>query len=89
MDAISFFQILGTAGSMIMCASSIPQIIKTYRTKCADGLSGYYLAILMIGMTLILLYALSVKDVVFILGNGLSLMLTGLLVGLWFRYRQE
>jgi len=88
MDTANIFEIMGTAGSMIMCASSVPQIIKTYRTKCADGLSGSYLAILMIGMTLILLYALSVRDVVFIFGNGVALLLTGILVGLWFRYRK-
>ena len=88
MDIGQFFEMMGTAGSMIMCASSVPQIIKTYRTKRADGLSGSYLAILMIGMTLILLYALSVRDVVFIFGNGVALILTGILVGLWFRYRK-
>ena len=89
MKTANIFELMGTAGSMIMCASSIPQIIKTYRTKCADGLSGSYLAILMIGMTLILLYALHVKDVVFIFGNALALLLTGILVGLWFRYRKR
>lgn len=88
MDTGHIFEMMGTAGSMIMCASSVPQIIKTYRTKCADGLSGSYLAILMIGMTLILFYALHVKDVVFIFGNGVALLLTGILVGLWFRYRR-
>jgi MtN3 and saliva related transmembrane protein len=82
MDAAYFFQILGTTGSLIMCASSIPQIIKTYRTKSADSLSGSYLAILIMGMLLILSYALYRKDIVFIFGNLLSLLLTGVLVGL-------
>ena len=80
---------MGTTGSIIMCASSVPQIVKTYRMKCADGLSGSYLAVLMIGMTLILLYALSVKDVVFILGNGISLTLTGILIGLRCQYKRN
>lgn len=87
MDAANIFQLMGTTGSIIMCASSVPQIVKTYRMKCADGLSGSYLAVLMIGMTLILLYALSVKDIVFILGNGISLMLTAILIGLRQKYR--
>ncbi|MBP7509463.1 MAG: hypothetical protein KA807_16750 [Prolixibacteraceae bacterium] len=69
-----------------MCASSVPQILKTYRMKCADGLSGSYLAILMIGMSLILLYALHVKDIVFILGNGISLTLTAILIVLRYKY---
>jgi len=88
MNTNHIFEMMGTIGSMIMCASSVPQIIKTYRTKCVDGLSGSYLAILMLGMSLILLYALYVKNIVFLFGNGLSLSLTGILVGMWFRYRQ-
>jgi len=89
MNTGHIFEMMGTIGSMIMCASSVPQIIKTYRTKCVDGLSGSYLAILMLGMSLILLYALYVKNIVFIFGNGLSLSLTGILVGMWFRYRRQ
>lgn len=89
MEMRNIFEMLGTTGSLIMCASSVPQIIKTYRTKCADSLSGSYLAILMIGMTLILLYALHVKDIVFIVGNGFSISLTGILVVMWFRYKRK
>jgi len=89
MDAAYLFQILGTTGSLVMCASSIPQIMKTYRTKSADSLSGSYLAILIMGMLLILSYALYRKDIVFIFGNVLSLLLTGILVGLWYRYRHR
>lgn len=87
MEIGNIYEILGTAGSLIMCASSIPQIIKTYRTKSADSLSGSYLAILIMGMLLILSYALYRKDFVFIFGNVFSLLLTGILVGLWCRYR--
>ncbi len=86
METANIFQIMGTTGSLIMCASSIPQIIKTYRMKCADNLSGSYLAILMLGMTLILLYALHIKDIVFITVNTISLTLTAILVALRYKY---
>ena len=86
MATANIFEMMGTMGSLIMCASAVPQIWKTYRTKCTDGLSGSYLGTLMLGMSLIMVYALYVKNMVFILGNGLSLALTGILVGLWFRY---
>jgi len=86
METANIFQIMGTTGSLIMCASSVPQIIKTYRMKRADNLSGSYLAILMLGMTLILLYALHVRDVVFIFGNGISLCLTAILIALRYKY---
>ena len=72
-----------------MCVSVVPQIIKTYRTRCSDGLSISYLIILMTGMSLIMLYALYVKDMVFIFGNGLALLLTGILVVLWYRYHRK
>jgi uncharacterized protein with PQ loop repeat len=89
MDAAQFFGILGITGSLIMCTSSLPQLIKTYQTKCVNGLSATYLVILMIGMTLILSYALYRRDIVFIFGNVLSLFLTGILVTLYWRYRRK
>jgi len=89
MDLTRLFEALGTTGSVIMCVSAIPQIVKIYRTRCARGLSIIYLAVLMTGMSLIMLYALYVRDVVFIFGNGTALLLTGILVGLCFRYRNE
>jgi uncharacterized protein with PQ loop repeat len=79
MDAANIFQILGTTVSLIKCASSFPQIMKTYRTKCSDSLSGSYLAILVLEMLLILSYALYRKDIVFIWANIVSLLLTGIL----------
>jgi len=86
METSTIFQMMGTTGSLIMCASSIPQIVKTYRMKCADNLSGSYLAILMLGMTLILFYALHVKDIEFIMGNSISLTLTAILIALRHKY---
>lgn len=89
LEAKQIYEIMGAIGSFIMCVSAIPQIIKTYRTKCTKGLSGSYLAALMTGMIMILIYSLSVNDAVFIFGNTLALLLTGILMGLWIRYRIE
>ena len=88
MDTSYFFEMVGMTGSVIMCVSAVPQIIRTYRTKCIDGLSGSYLMALLIGMVCILIYALHIKDVVFIIGNSLALLLTVILMGLWFRYQR-
>ena len=41
-DTGHIFEVMGTAGSMIMCAGSVPQIWKAYRTKCTDGLIGLW-----------------------------------------------
>jgi MtN3 and saliva related transmembrane protein len=83
------FEALGTTGSLVVCFSAIPQIIKTYRTKSSDDLSILYLGILMFGMGLLQLYSLYVKNFVFIFGNTLSVATTGILIGFWFRYKKQ
>jgi MtN3 and saliva related transmembrane protein len=83
------FEIMGTIGSLIICISSLPQILKTYRTKKADDLSISYLIILMFGMTLMMIYALHNGDPIFIFGNALSVLSTGVLIFLCLRYRTQ
>ena len=80
------FEAIGTTGSLILCASAIPQVIKTFRTKKAHDLSMAYLLILMTGLLLLQVYCVHTRDFVFILGNTLSLITTGILIILRFRY---
>lgn len=83
------FEIMGTIGSLIICISALPQIVKTYRTKKANDISISYLIILMSGMTLTMIYSLYVGDLVFIFGNSLSVLTTGVLIFLCLRYRNQ
>ena len=62
METSLIFEILGTAGSLILCASAIPQIVKTYRTKSSGDLSFMYLATLMFGLVLLMVYSIYVKE---------------------------
>ena len=87
METSLIFEILGTTGSLILCASAIPQIVKTYRTKSSDDLSIMYLAILMLGLMLLMVYSIYVRDFVFIFGNTLALSSTGVMILFWFKYR--
>lgn len=79
-------EFLGITGSLIICGSVIPQVIKTYRTKSARDLSITYLTTLMIGIVLLTIYSIYIRDVVFIFGNVLSMLSIGILIGLWKRY---
>jgi MtN3 and saliva related transmembrane protein len=81
------FELLGVTGSLIVCGSVIPQIIRTYRTKSAHDLSIAYLASLMTGMLMLMVYSIHIRDFVFIFGNILSILSIGTLMGLWKRYR--
>ncbi len=80
------FELLGITGSLIVCGSVIPQIIRTYRTKSAHDLSIAYLASLMTGMLMLMVYSVYIRDFVFIFGNILSILSIGTLMGLWKRY---
>ena len=52
----NLFELLGVTGSLIVCGSVIPQIIRTYRTKSARDLSIAYLASLMTGLVMLMVY---------------------------------
>ncbi|MDH5524851.1 MAG: SemiSWEET family transporter [Desulfobulbaceae bacterium] len=89
METTTFFEILGTSGSIIICASGIPQIIKTYQTKSAGDFSMMYLAILLLGMTMLEFYSLYSGDFVFIFGNSLSMLITCILLFFCFKYSKR
>jgi MtN3 and saliva related transmembrane protein len=80
------FEFLGITGSLIICGSVIPQVIRTYKTKSARDLSIIYLMTLMTGLILLTAYSVYIRDLVFIFGNVLSLLSIGILIGLWKRY---
>ena len=86
MSISTVFEFLGITGSLIICASIIPQVIKTYRTKSARDLSITYLSTLMMGIILLTVYSIHIRDLVFIFGNTLSMLSVSLLMILWKRY---
>jgi MtN3 and saliva related transmembrane protein len=86
MSISTIFEFLGITGSLIICASIIPQVIKTYRTKSARDLSITYLSALMTGIVLLMIYSIYIGDMVFIFGNTLSMLSVSLLMILWKRY---
>ncbi len=80
------FEFLGVLGSLIVCGSVIPQVIRTYKTKSARDLSIIYLSTLMLGVILLTVYSFYIGDAVFIFGNTLSLLSVGVLIILKKRY---
>ncbi len=83
------FEFLGTGGSLILCASAVPQIVKTFRTRSAKDLSIAYLLVLLLGILMMTVYSLHIGDAIFIFANGLSLAATVVLIALWLRYGWE
>jgi len=88
MKSFTGIEILGTVGVLVICISAIPQLLKTFTTKSSGDLSIIYLCMLMFGMILLQIYSIGVHDFVFIFGNTLSMIMTGLLIVMWFKYRK-
>lgn len=82
-------EFVGITGTLIICLSVIPQLIKTYRTKSAKDLSVTYLITLTAGLFLLVIYSLYIGNRVFIFGNVLSLFSVVVLIGLRKRYRSN
>jgi len=89
MERDTMIETIGVAGSIIICGSAIPQVVKTYRTRQAQDLSIAYLMTLLVGLALLEAYCLHVGDLIFIIGNSCSLLMTGLLIYFWFAFRRN
>jgi len=83
------FEALGMAGSLILCGSALPQVFRTWSTRSAGDFSIFYLGALLAGLLLLEAYCLYTRDPVFLFGNSLSLLMTAVLVSLWFRFRKR
>ena len=78
---------LGWLGFALFQIYYFPQSYRMWRTRQVQGLSLFAWGLLWLGMLSYLLYALSIKDVVFIAGNGLGLIQVTLQIALILRYR--
>jgi len=79
-------EFVGITGTLIICLSILPQVIKVYKTKSARDLSITYLSGLMTGLILLVIYSFYVGNKIFIFGNVLSLLSVLLLIILRKKY---
>ncbi len=82
----SFVQLLGFAAGILTSLSLLPQVLKTYKTKSAKDFSWGYLAMLLSGLVLWLIYGALNNDLPLIAANSLS----GIFVIIisYFKFRQ-
>ena len=83
------YELLGYLGTIIVCGSAIPQIIKSWRTKSTGDISLVYIASLVVGLSLIEAYAVHIKNPVFMVGNTVSLILSIVMLLLCVRYDSD
>jgi len=69
-------EIIGFAAAIITTASFIPQAVKTLKTKNTAGISLIMYIFFTFGVSLWIIYGISVKDYPIILANGVSIFLS-------------
>jgi MtN3 and saliva related transmembrane protein len=69
--------ILGLIGILIISLSGITQLIKAIKTRSVNDLSLAFFILLLIGIILLQIYSISIGNTIYIIGNIVSLIMTG------------
>jgi MtN3 and saliva related transmembrane protein len=86
MNPIKF---LGLAAGTLTTLSFLPQVIKTWKTRSAKDLSLVMFSVFCLGTFLWLLYGVFREDVVIVLANGITLVLSASLLYFKLRYKDR
>ena len=78
--------IVGFAAGILTTAANIPQVVKSYRTRNADGLSFRMLILLCTGLAMWTVYGLMSKSVPVFLTNAVGFILLLALVVMKLRF---
>jgi len=76
--------VIGGLAGLFTTIAIIPQILKAVRTKQVDDISPGFLSILIIGLSLWVLYGILIQDFPIILTNGVSFLLNGFMLFLYY-----
>jgi MtN3 and saliva related transmembrane protein len=83
---IEWNDLLGMSAGALTAASRVPQIVKTWKTRSAGGLSLLMYAMLCTGFVLWLTYGIMTKSLPIILSNVVSLGFNAVLLAFRFRF---
>jgi MtN3 and saliva related transmembrane protein len=80
---------LGSIAGVCTTLAFLPQVIATWTSRSAKDLSWAMMLTLCFGIVLWIVYGCSIQSTPLILSNGVTLVLTGTLVALKVRFRQQ
>jgi len=77
---------LGLVAGSLTTLAYFPQVMKTWKSRSADGMSWSMLVILCVGIALWLIYGLYAQDTPVILANLFTLLFSSAILGMKVRY---
>jgi MtN3 and saliva related transmembrane protein len=81
--------ILGLVAGVLTTTAFIPQILKIYRTKSGQDISGRMFSLFSAGIVLWLIYGILLRSLPLILSNVVTLALCVTIITLKIRYRHR
>jgi MtN3 and saliva related transmembrane protein len=85
-DLVRWADTIGIVAGILVMSSSIPQIIKSYKTKKMSDLTIYLMSLIASGLFLWIIYGLIRSDLVIIGTNAAGLCLNVTLLAMKLRY---
>ena len=73
-------EFIGYTAAILTTISFLPQVIKTVKTKNTDGISLTMYLLFVVGIALWLVYGILIENLVIILANSLTLLLSSIVL---------
>ena len=86
---VDSIQIIGLLAGSFTTVAFVPQVIKTYKSRSAKGLSLGMFSIFFTGVALWLIYGLLMQDLPVIAANMITLILAFTLIVFKFRFKDQ
>ncbi len=80
-----FWNVIGIAAAILTTFGFLPQILKMWKTKSAEDVSGWTLIQFSFGIALWILYGIHLMDWIIIGANSISLAIVLIAIGLYLR----
>ncbi|MGC9310298.1 MAG: SemiSWEET transporter [Candidatus Aenigmatarchaeota archaeon] len=78
--------VIGLLAGLLTTLSSLPQVLKSLKTKKTSDISVWWVLLLFSGVGLWLAYGIMVSDLPLIAANAVSILLVGALIALKIRF---
>lgn len=82
-------EFIGTIAAILTVSSSVPQIVKLFKTKKADDISYLMYFVLIVGIILWLIYGFLIQNIIIIFANIVALIFSLTIYCLKFCYRNK
>ncbi|MER5175984.1 MAG: SemiSWEET family transporter [Candidatus Nitrosocosmicus sp.] len=80
---------IGILATIFAVSSTLPQIIKTLKSKKTDDISIWLMMALITGLGLWVIYGIAKRDIVLIGGNSIAVLLNSIMICLKIKYSRN